>query len=101
MQLVQQTINVNTPAVVATAGVALAANAKRIYWQIQNIGVNPLYLAMGASTATASTCHAILAACATANDGTGGRYGSNEVCYQGVIAVGGTAPSYAVIELAP
>lgn len=101
-QFVQTSQNITTTAIGSTAGVALAANTARVYFQIQNIGVNPLYVNFGGATASAANCYQILNAGATASDGTGGIFkSSGEVCYTGVVAVGGTAPAWAAFEIAP
>lgn len=101
MQFVQQSSNISAPATGVTAGVALAANEKRVFFQIQNIGISPIYVLYGNGTASAANCHEIIAAGATAADGVGGIVKSGTVCYQGRIAVGGTAATYIAYEIAP
>lgn len=101
MQFIQQSSNISTQATGATAGQVFAANAARVYFQVQNVGVNPIYLLYGIGDASATNCHEILAAGATASDGAGGIARSGTVCYQGRIAVGGTAPTYIAYQIAP
>jgi len=101
MQYVQNTSNINAPATGVTAGVALAANTARVYFQIQNIGVNPLYVLYGSGTPSAALCHEVLAASATANDGTGGIIRSGTIVYTGAVQVGGTAATYLAYQIAP
>ncbi len=101
MQYVQPSSNINSTPAVATAGTALAANAARVYFQVQNIGASPLYVLFGAGTPSASNCHVVLKGGTAALDGTGGIYESSTVVYTGRVAVGGTGPSCLVTEIAP
>lgn len=101
MQFVQSSKNINTTAAVATAGTALADNPARVYFQVQNVGASPLYVLFGNGAASASNCHVILKAGQAALDGNGGIYESGTVCYSGRVAIGGTAPSALVTEIAP
>jgi hypothetical protein len=87
---------VNTPAIVTAAGTALAANAARKAWSLQNLGTNPLYVRLG-GTASSTIFHLILRACTTQDDGTGG-YLSDDV-WQGLVSVAGTSPRFAVAEM--
>lgn len=101
MQLVQNTTNVSAQATGATAGVALASNANRVYCQIQNVGANPIYLLLGSGSASATNFHEILKAGTSALDGNGGIFKTGTVVYTGALAVGGTAPTYVAYEIAP
>lgn len=101
MQFVQNTQNISTQATGATGGIALNANTARVFFQIQNIGTNPIYVFYGGATASATNCHEILKASTAASDGTGGVAKSGTIVYDGTIAVGGTATSYVAYELAP
>jgi len=100
MQYVQNTENVNITATGSTAGVALASNPARVYFQIQNVGTNPIYMAWGA-TASSGNCNQVLKADTGALAGAGGIYQSGTVVYTGTVAVGGTAATYIATELAP
>lgn len=100
MQIVQSTQAI-TQATGSTAGVALAANAARVYCEIQNVGANPIYLLYGIGSASATNFSRILQAGSAALDGKGGLYQSGQVVYNGAISVGGTAPTYVAVELAP
>lgn len=83
-----------------TATAALAANTSRRGWAIQNASTNTLYVLLGTGTASSTLYHFALKACTGANDGSGGSISqSSGVVYAGVITVGGTSPSYAVMEL--
>lgn len=101
MQVVQTTTNVNSTAQFATAGTALANNPARVYFRIQNVGANDLYVRFSSSAATASSANIILSGAATAGDSDGGVYESGPVCYTGPVTVGGTIPTCQIIELAP
>jgi len=88
----------NTPAVASDA-TALAANAARGAWQIQNVGTNPLFVRLG-SGASDTVFHAVLKGGTGAKDGLGASWGQeNGVVYTGIITVAGTTPSYVVMEL--
>lgn len=100
MQFIQTTQAIST-ATGSTAGVALAANNARVFFQVQNTGANPLYLLFGSGTASATNCNEILKASTAALDGTGGVFRSGTVVYSGAISVGGTAPTYVATEFAP
>lgn len=100
MNIVYQTQNVNSGAL-GTATIALAANAARIGWSIQNQGTNPLLVLLGSSPSS-SVFHFSLQPCTAVNDGKGGIISQlSGVVYTDIITVTGTAPSYSVLELAP
>lgn len=98
---IQSTQSISAPATGATAGTALAANSARVYFQIQNTGANPLYVALGGTAASSSYYNFILQSGSSALDGKGGIYQSNVACYTGPVQVGGTAASYVAFEIAP
>lgn len=100
MQYVQNTQAMGAP-ILGTAGQVLPANPARVFFQIQNIGANPLYVFYGGTAASASNCHEILKAGTAANDGTGGLVKSGVVVYTGPIQLGGTAPSAITYEVGP
>ena len=82
-----------------TSTTALAANAARVGFQIQNQGTNQLYVYFGSGAST-SKYHFILKAATGAADGTGGSVSmfNGDVC-RGLITIAGTSPSYSVLEL--
>ncbi len=100
-QFVQPTSKISAAATGSTAGVALAANVARVFFRVQNVGANPLYLLYGPGTASVDNCHEILEAGTAALDGKGGVAKSSEVVFTGAISVGGTAPTYLAYEIAP
>jgi len=88
----------NTPAISSSA-TALAANANRSLWSIQNLGANTLYIRLGADAST-SVFHYALKAGSVNDDGTGGSINpEGNVIYTGVITIAGTSPRYTVVEL--
>jgi len=100
MNIVYQTQASNTPSI-ASSTTALAANPKRIVWNIQNLGQNPLFVLLGTGAST-SVFHFVLKAGTANDDGTGGTVGMEEgVIYTGVITVAGTSPRYTVLEIGP
>lgn len=91
---------VNTPSVLSSA-TALAANANRLAFSIQNVGTNPLFVLLG-SGATTSVYHIILKGSSVDSDGTGGSLSMEAgLVYDGIITVAGTSPKYVVTEFAP
>lgn len=85
----------NTPAINSSAS-ALAANANRRLWSIQNLGTNPLYVRLGAGAST-TVFHVALKAGGSNDDGNGG-YIVDEM-WKGAVSVAGTSPRYTVTEL--
>ena len=82
-----------------TAATALAANSARTGFQIQNVGTNPLFVLLG-SGASSTVYHFILKASTGAADGTGGSFAMMDGnVWRGIVTVGATSPSYAVVEL--
>lgn len=68
---------ISTPAQTAistTAGIVLAANAKRKGFWAQNTGTTVIYLSFGLVMPTGTAYHMALGACTAGNDGTGGVY---------------------------
>lgn len=90
----------NTPSI-ASASTALAANAARMAWQIQNQGTNVLFLLLGSGAST-TVFHMTLKGSTAVQDGTGGAHSeAGSVVYSGIVTVAGTALSYTVLEIAP
>lgn len=88
----------NTPSI-ASAATALAANAARGGFVIQNQGTNPLFVLFGTGAST-TVFHVILKGSTVQDDGTGGIYSNVEgVVYTGIITIAGTSPRYTVLEL--
>lgn len=88
----------NTPSI-ATAATAIAANAARKGWMIQNVGTNPLFVRLGAD-GSITVFHMILKGGTGDNDGLGASYEQREgVIYTGIITIAGTSPKYVVTEL--
>lgn len=95
-----RTASSNTPSI-ASAATALAANAARVGWMIQNLGTNPLFVLLGSGAST-TVFHMVLKGGTGANDGLGASFSQAAgACYTGIITVAGTSPSYTVLEMAP
>lgn len=94
-----QVSQINNPtAVLSTATLALLANVNRAGWVIQNQGTNPLLLNFGTG-ATPVNYDIILQKSTAALDGSGTIYSQMAgICYQGIITVSGTGPTYTVAE---
>lgn len=96
--LSQSTNATNTPEI-ASAATALAANARRTQWSIQNLGTNPLFVRLGAS-ASSTVFHVVLKGATVQDDGTGGIMSQDVgAIYCGVISIAGTSPRYTVLEM--
>ncbi len=96
--LSQSTNATNTPAI-ASAATALAANARRTQWSIQNLGTNPLFVRLG-SGATSSVFHVVLKGSTVQDDGTGGIMSQDVgAIYCGEVTIAGTSPRYTVLEM--
>lgn len=93
----ERTGSINTPAIVTSAGTALAANTSRIAWSIQNTGTNPLYVNLG-GTASDTVFHYVLKAGTGEKDGTGGSISESGTVFTGAITVAGTSPKFVVRE---
>lgn len=88
----------NTPEI-ASSTTAIAANAARKGWLIQNLGTNPLFVRLGASAST-TVFHSVLKGGTGNDDGLGGSMSQMDgVIYTGVISIAGTSPRYTVLEL--
>lgn len=95
--LVQQTIRINTPAIISTA-TALASNPERLGWSIQNTGTNPLFVLLGAGAST-TVFHQVLKGGTGNSDGLGASMGETAgTVYTGIITIAGTSPLYVVLE---
>lgn len=100
MHVIRPTQASNTPSI-ASATTALAANAARIGFSIQNLGTNTLFVLLGTGAST-TVFHQVLKASTGADDGSGGVFSmTNGTVYTGVISIAGTSPRYTVLELAP
>lgn len=98
MNIVYQTANINTPAIIATA-TALASNPKRNGWSIQNLGTNVLFVRLGTG-ATTSVFHYCVKGGGGNDDGTGGSVSQTDgVVFTGEISIAGTSPRYVVSEM--
>jgi len=80
-----------------SSGSILASNALRIEATIINTGTTPIYLGLG-QTPTATAYHICLAACSTANDGTGGTY-TTDVWKGTINAISASSGTVCVTEL--
>ena len=92
----------NTPAIVTSAGTALASAGPvgRAGWQIQNVGTNPLFVLLG-SGASSTVFHFVLKGGTGDSDGLGDSFSQFGPCvYQGIVTVAGTSPKFVVTELA-
>ncbi len=89
----------NTPAIIASA-TAMAANAARGGWMVQNLGTNPLFVLLGSGAST-SVFHAVLKGGTGNDDGLGGSLSqmNGGVIYNGIITTTGTSPRYTVTEI--
>lgn len=94
------TQNSNTPSI-ASAATALAANAARIGWSIQNLGQNALFVRLGTG-ASSSVFHYVLKAGSANDDGLGGFVSQTDgAVFTGLISIAGTSPRYTMMEMAP
>lgn len=96
--LVQQTSSANTPAIISSAGTALASNKERIGWSIQNLGTNPLFVLLGPGAST-SVFHMVLKGGTGNDDGLGATMNETSgTVYTGIITVAGSTPRFVVLE---
>lgn len=96
---VQITKSANTPAIVTSAGLAVAENINRQGWSITNTGTNPLFVRLG-GTASATEFHFILKGGSVAEDGLGGSISQTDgAVFYGDIYVAGTSPRFVVLEM--
>jgi len=92
--------NVNTPAIVTSAGEVLedAGAGGRRGWSIQNVGTNPVFVCLG-GTASSTVFHYVLKAGTGASDGLGGSVEEKMgAVFQGSITIAGTTPKVVVSE---
>lgn len=87
----------NTPAIVTSAGDALAANVNRKGWAIQNLGTNPLFVRLGTG-ASSTVFHRVLKGGSVNDDGLGGVI--EDEGWLGVVSATGTSPRFVVMEMA-
>lgn len=73
---------------VSAAATALAANSSRKNWHIQNLGLGPLCVKLGASAST-SDFDFVLQACTANDDGKGGSFWDDS--YTGIVTVASSA----------
>lgn len=100
MIVCQQTIQVNTPAIVSGATALADSAGKRTGWTIQNLGTNELFVLMGSGAST-TVFHTVLKKGTGNDDGTGGSVGQEQgVVYTGIITIAGTSPRYVCTEFA-
>lgn len=96
--IVYQTEKINTPSI-ASAATAIAANANRKAWSIQNLGTNVLFVRLGTG-ATTSIFHYCIKGGSGNDDGTGGSVSQTDgVVFTGEISIAGTSPRYVVSEM--
>lgn len=94
---VSQTIRINVPSIQSSA-TALAANAERQGWTIQNVGTNPIFVSLG-GTASATVFHYVLKGGTGNSDGLGALVGETAgTVYTGAITIAGSSPLYVVME---
>ncbi len=84
---------------IATAATALAANAARVAWGIQNTGTATMFVSLG-GTASSTNFNKVLKGGSGASDGLGASWDSDAVCYTGPITVASADLKYVVYELA-
>jgi hypothetical protein len=83
-----------TSAIVTADGDALASNANRKAWSIQNLDDAAVYVKFGAS-ASSSDFNVVLKAGAAANDGSGGFFSDSS--YTGVVSIAAASGSPRVV----
>jgi len=89
----------NTPAIVTTAGVVIAASVKRRGFMIQNVGTNPVFILLGTG-ASSSVFHAVIKGGTGDSDGNGGSYSQTfGSVFQGAVSMAGTTPKIVVTIL--
>jgi len=93
------TADINTPAIITSAGTVLEANTARRSWHVQNVGTNAVFVRIG-GTASSTVFHYVLSAGTGDSDGLGGSCGddgSGDV-RSGLISIAGTTPKVVVTE---
>lgn len=101
IQSITTNSGVNTPAIVTSAGTALASAgpAGRTGWQIQNVGTNPLFVNLG-GIASSTVYHFVLKGGSGDSDGLGASFSQfGPTVFQGEITVAGTSPKFVVLEM--
>lgn len=99
MNIIYQTKKINTPAIVTSAGTAIAENTDRKGWSIQNVGTNPLFILLGTGAST-TVFHFVVKGGTADSDGLGGSVSQTEgAVYTGIITVAGTTPKFVVMEM--
>jgi hypothetical protein len=99
-QVIAQRGKANTPAILSAA-TAIAANADRGGFFIQNLGTNALFVLLGSGAST-TVFHMVLKAGTGNDDGTGGSYSQGidgSLVYTGIITIAGTSPRYTTLEI--
>lgn len=89
----------NTPAIITSAGTAIAANEGRAGWSIQNLDTDPLFVLLGTG-ASSTVFHYVLKGGTGADDGLGALIAQTTgTVYTGIITVAGTTPRFVVMEM--
>ena len=96
--IICQKSTANVPAIVTSAGTAIADNPARAGWSIQNCDTDPLFVLLGSGAST-SVFHYILKGGSGADDGLGGLIAQTSgTVYTGIITVAGTTPRFVITE---
>lgn len=85
--------------IVTTAGILLPVNLNRRGLIMQNLSINPLYVAFSTGCVAGTTFDFILKGSAVAQDGTGGIVSYVTLSYTGIISIDGTGISCTATEL--
>jgi len=87
-----------TSAIISADGTALAANANRKAFSIQNLAAVAVYVKLGAGASNADFS-IVLKAGSAANDGTGGSF--TDTSYTGIVTISAASgsPRVAVVEV--
>ncbi len=98
MNIVYQTKQINTPAILTDA-TGIPTNSDRRAWSIQNVGTNPLFIRLG-GTASSTVFHFVLKGGTGDSDGIGAMISQTVgVIFTGAISVAGTSPKYVIMEM--
>lgn len=84
--------------IVTTAGNILQSYGSRRVLIIQNLGTDPLFVALGEG-ASSTNFDFILEACTAQDDGTGGIMSEDTLSYTGIISVAGTTVRCTATEI--
>lgn len=93
------TVSIATGSIFTTNGTAIASNANRIQWSIQNLATSSLYVRLGTG-ASNTNFHVVLEGGTAQDDGKGGFFSNDK--YTGAVSASGSAdttPRYVVSEL--